>query len=160
MGAFGRVAISAATLVARVLPRAKRAPDAQEGLEHAAAGIDRELAGNLELVTMYMQTKQPAILENAAYRAWRQEVVAADAALAARLDVLYERMPDAESAMERRGPAGSVRPEDRATVQQWEGNARVVQRALRQLPASGPRSAGDRLLAWVRARVQGGTPAS
>ncbi len=158
MHALGRVAITAATLLARVVPRTRRPPTAQAQLERAAAGIDRELAGNLELITMYMQTKQPAVLENAAYRAWREEVAAADEDVAARLDVLYERMPDAESAMERRGPAGSIRPEDRATVQQWEGNARVLQRAVRGLPGSPPRSGGDRLVAWLRSHVARRTP--
>ena len=132
--------------------RAKRPAARQAALERAAAAVDREIAADLELVTMYMQTKQPAVLENAAYLAWKNEIAAADADLDARLSVLYERVPDAEAAMERRGPAGSIRPEDRATVQQWEGNARVLQRAVRELPRSRPRSPFDRLVAWVRAR--------
>ncbi len=160
MDLLGRLALAATMLVARLLPRPTRSADQQAKLERAAAGIDRELAGNLELIVMYMQTKQPAVLENAAYLVWKEQLAAADSDLAARLDVLYERLADAETAMERRGPAGSIRPEDRATVQQWEGNARVLQRGVRALPASRPRSAGDRLVAWVRARAEGRTPAA
>jgi hypothetical protein len=155
VGLPGRLAIAAARLVAALLPRPQRDPQVQVRLERAAAGIDREFAANLELVTMFMQTKQPATLENAAFLAGRAEIAAADEELAARLDVLYDGMSDAESAMERRGPAGSIRAEDRATVQHWEGSARVLQRAVRTLAASRPRSAGDRLVAWVTARVRG-----
>jgi hypothetical protein len=126
----------------------------QMRLERAVAGIDRELAGNVELVTMFMQTKQPAVLENAAYRAWQDEVHAADEVVAARLATLYDRMPDAETAMERRGPAGSISRADRETVMRWEGQARALQLDLRSLPGRGPRSAGDRLVEWVRSRVE------
>lgn len=152
MRLLGRVALGAATLVSWITPRPTRSPAEREVLGRAAAAVDRELAANVELVTMYLQTKQPAVLENNAYQAWRTEIAAADADLAVRLDVLYERLPDAETAMERRGPAGSIRPEDRATVELWEGNARVAQRAVRGLPSSRPPSAGDQLVAWVRAR--------
>lgn len=156
---LGGVALGAAGLLARIVPRRRRPPEEQARLERAVAALDRELAGDLELVTMYMQTKQPAVLDNVAYSAWREDVARADADLGSRLDVLYERLPDAESAMERRGPAGSIPPQDRATVQHWEGAARVLQRDLRALPASRPRSAADRLLAWLRARLQTRSPA-
>lgn len=156
---LGGVAIGAATLVARLAPRARRPAEQQVRLERAAAALDRELAGDLELVTMYLQTKQPVVLENAAYLSWRDEIARADEDLGSRLDVLYERMPDAESAMERRGPAGSIRSEDRAAVEQWEGAARVLQRAVRALPRSRPRSAADRLVAWLHARLQTRSPA-
>ena len=116
--------------------------------------IDRELAGNLELVTMFMQTKQAAVLDNAGYHSSREAIETADAAIAARLDRLYRAIPDAESAMERRGPAGSIPRADRDTVERWEGEARTVQRELRSLPSRRPRSAGDRLMAWVQARVE------
>jgi hypothetical protein len=44
---------------------------------------------------------------------------------------LYARIPDAESAMERRGPANSLKDEDREIVERWEGDAREAQRRLR-----------------------------
>ena len=103
---------------------------------------------------MFMQTKQPAVLENAAYGAWRDAVVSADEAIAARLATVYDAMPDAESAMERRGPAASIPRADRETVERWEGQARTVQRELRSLPGRRPRSFGDRLVDWVRARME------
>ena len=159
MHPFGRAAIALAALAARLFPARRRNPEEQARLERAAAAIDRELAADLELVTMYMQTKQPAVLENAAYGEWRDAIASVADDVGARLDVLYGRIPDAEDAMERRGPAGSIRPEDRATVQQWEGNARVLQRRLRALPATPPPSLGDRLVAWVRARLETRSPA-
>lgn len=155
MNPLGAVALALARLVARRVPRRRRSADERARLARASALVDAELAGNLELVTMYLQTKQPAVLEIATHERVRAELATADPALGARLDVLYERIPEAESAMERRGPAGSIRAEDRATVQRWEGYARQLQVALRALPASDPPSTGDRLVEWVRARVEG-----
>lgn len=154
VGVLRHVALAFARIVAKVLPRRRRSSDEQLRLERAVAGIDRELAGNLELVTMFMQTKQPAVLENAAYRAWREEVAAADEIVSARLGALYDAMADAETAMERRGPAGSISRADRETVQRWDGEARSLQRELRSLPSRPPRSAGDRLVQWVRERLE------
>ncbi len=147
-----RAVLGAATLLARAVPRKRRPAEVQARLERASAVIDRELAGNLELVSMFMQTKQAAVLENTAYAAWHAEIVAADREVGARLDVLYERIPDAESAMERRGPAGSLRPEDRDTVGHWEGEARTLQRELRRVPQLLPPSFADRWVARLRAR--------
>ena len=157
MGAVGvvrSIAIAVARAIARVLPRPRRSADGQRRLERAVAGIDRELAGNLELVTMFRQTRQPAVLENAAHHAWREEIAAADDALAARLERLYDGIDAAESAMERRGPAGSIPRADRETVDRWEGDARALQRELRLLPGRRPRGLGDRLVSWVTARVR------
>lgn len=154
MSVVARIALPAASLVARLLPRQRRPPEEQARLARAAAGVDRELAGNVELVTMYMQTKQPAVLEIAAFTAYGDDIAAADADLGRRLGALYESVPDAEDAMERRGPAGSIKNDDRAIVERWEGGARVLQREVRLLPASRPPSAGDRLVAWIRARAE------
>src|SRR5437867_7556528 len=151
--------LAAARVVAGLLPHRRRSAAEQQQLERAVAAIDREMAGNLELVTMFMQTKQPAVLENAAQQAWRPEIAAADPGLAARLDALYAAIPEAESAMERRGPAGSIRPEDRASVQRWEGEARTVGRELRRLPSTRPASWADRLLGRLRSRFPDRTPA-
>lgn len=138
------------------LPRERSAAE-RAGLARAASRIDREIAGNLELVGMFLQTKQPAVLDVEGYGAERATIAGADADLAARVDALYERLPEAESAMERRGPAGSFRGEDRAIVEGWEGEARSVQRALRALPASRPPTPGSRLLRRFRGRAGGRT---
>jgi hypothetical protein len=154
MGFVRGIALALARLLAALLPRRRRSTEEQARLSRAVAAIDRELAGNLELVTMFMQTKQPVVLENAAYQVHRREIAADDETLAARLDRLYEAMPHAESAMERRGPAGSIPRAERDTVERWEGDARTVQREVRAAPGRRPRSAGDRLVEWVRARVE------
>lgn len=130
------------------LPRRRSAAE-RARLEEAAARVDRELAGNVELVGMFLQTKQAAVLEVAAYEASRAPIVAASAEVGARLDRLYQGIAEAESAMERRGPAGSLRGEDRAIVERWEGDARALQRDLRALPASRPPAPGRRLLAYL-----------
>ena len=108
-----------------------RSAEAQRAIERAVAAIDRELAANLELTSMYDQTKQAFVLENGQWQlhgaAFARELPAAQAFAAD----LYARIPDAESAMERRGPANSVRDEDREIVERWEGDAREAQRRLR-----------------------------
>src|SRR5919197_352910 len=130
MAAVGRLIVAGARLVARLMPRRRRSAAEQARLARAVAGIDRELAGNLELVTMFMQTKQPAVLENAAMRAYRGEIAAADETTAGRLDALYDAMSEAESAMERRGPGSESSGLFRAGVHApsaigwWTGFAR------------------------------------
>jgi hypothetical protein len=151
---LGRLALALTALVARVVPRRRRSPEEQTRLERAVAAIDRELAANLELVTMFMQTRQAAVLENVAHGAWRQEIAAADPEVGARLDALYAAIPEAESAMERRGPAASFRREDRAIVERWDGEARTLQRALRRLPSARPASWADRLLVRSQRRFR------
>lgn len=147
----GPVATVATALAWLFWPR-RRSPAEQERLERATRRVERELAGNVELVGMFLQTKQPAVLELSGYREARGEIAGADAELASRLDVLYERIPDAESAMERRGPAGSLKPEDRETVHAWQGDARELQRAVRDLGERRPTSPGVRLLTSLRKR--------
>jgi len=108
-----------------------RSADAQRALERAVAAIDRELAANLELTSMYDQTKQAFVLENGQWHLHGAAVARELAAVYTFVADLYARIPDAESAMERRGPANSVREEDRDIVERWEGDAREAQRRLR-----------------------------
>ncbi|MBI3522536.1 MAG: hypothetical protein HY071_05470 [Chloroflexi bacterium] len=122
-----------------------RSAAAQLELDRAVAAVDRELAANLELSAMFDATHQAFVLENGAfaiYRATMEREI--PAAFALTLDV-YLRIPDAESAMERRGPANSLRDTDRAIVEGWEGDAREAQRALRA-------AAAERPTAWARLR--------
>lgn len=132
----------------------RRSPAEQQRLERASRRVERELAGNVELVGMFLQTKQPAVLELSGFREARGEIQAADGELAARLDVLYERIPDTESAMERRGPAGSLKTEDREAVHAWQGDARVLQREVRDLADRRPPSPGVRLVTALRDRLR------
>jgi hypothetical protein len=129
-----------------------RSPQVQAALDRAVAAVDRELAADLELTSMFDQTKQAFVLENGQWERHGsligRELPAAHAFLAD----LYLRMPAAESAMERRGPAGSLRDEDRLIVEEWEGDAREGQRRLRAEAARRPRSFLDRLIALFRAR--------
>src|SRR6266513_605193 len=50
---------------------------------------------------------------------------------AAAVAKLYDPMSLAEAAMVRRGPANSLRAEDRQLIEGWEGDAREAQRSLR-----------------------------
>lgn len=108
-----------------------RSAEAQAALGRAVAAIDRELAANLELTSMFDQTKQAFVLENGQWQIHggtvARELIAAHAFAAD----LYTRIPAAESAMERRGPANSLKDEDREIVERWEGDAREAQRRLR-----------------------------
>jgi hypothetical protein len=67
---------------------------------------------------------------------------------------LYSRMPETESAMERRGPANSLRDEDRRLIEGWEGDAREAQRILRASLRARPVSGWEA----VRARLRGRPP--
>lgn len=144
--AAGAVAYLRGTRVGR------RAPAAQARLDRAVAAVDRELAADLELMTMFDQTKQAFVLENGQFLASREvlerEVPEAYRGIAA----LYDRIPATEAAMERRGPAGSIRDEDRAIVHEWEGDAREAQRALRAAAIAPPVSRWDELTSRLRAR--------
>ncbi len=108
-----------------------RSPERRAALERAVAAIDRELAANLELAGMFDQTKQAFVLENGQWgingALVARELPAAHAFAAD----LYGRIPATESAMERRGPANSLKDEDREIVERWEGDAREAQRLLR-----------------------------
>ena len=99
----------------------------------AVEAVDRELAANLELTSMFDQTKQAVVLENGAFARYRETLERTNGPATASLTALYERIPDTETAMERRGPANSIRTEDRATIEGWEGDARAAQRSLRAM---------------------------
>src|SRR5437867_7476399 len=100
---------------------------------------------------MFDQTKQPVTLENGEFARHRATLERSARPTAAAIAALYERMSEAESAMERRGPANSLRPEDRRVIEAWEGDARVAQRSLRM--ALNPR----RTAGWIAisARLHG-----
>lgn len=98
----------------------------------AVAAVDRELAANLELMTMFDQTRQAVVLENGEFTRHRTTIDTEGGEVAVAVAALYARIPDAESAMERRGPANSLREEDRRLIEAWEGDAREAQRSLRR----------------------------
>jgi hypothetical protein len=128
-------------------------PDPQERrrLTDAVHAVDRELAANLELTTMFDQTKQAVTLENGEFARYREALERGARPAAAAVAALYEKMSAAESAMERRGPANSLRPEDRQLIESWEGDAREAQRSLRE--ALNPRPLAG--LSAVSARLHG-----
>ena len=143
---------------------ARRSPEAQAKLDAAVAAVDRELAADLEMLSMFGTTRQAVILENGQFLRHR-EVIARELPDAhAVVAGLYERIPAAESAMERRGPAGSIRDEDRAIVDEWEGDAREAQRALRAAARTAPTSSlGDliaRAIALLRRALRRVAPRS
>lgn len=120
-------------------------------MESAVAAVDRELAANLELTSMFDQTKQAFVLENGQ---WQRNAAVLEQELPevhAFAADLYARLPHAESAMERRGPANSVKDEDREVVERWEGDAREAQRRLR----AGLAAPAPGLIARLRARLLG-----
>jgi hypothetical protein len=129
-----------------------RTPAAQAELDRVVAAVDRELAADLELMSMFDTTKQAFVLENAQFLAGRdvleRELPETSIAIAA----LYEGIPATEAAMERRGPAGSIREDDRALIEAWEGDAREAQRALRAAAIAPPTSRWDELVTRLRAR--------
>jgi hypothetical protein len=106
-------------------------PARRAELAEAVAALDRELAANLELTSLFDQTKQAVVLENGQFALHRSTLERAAPDVTAPVADLYARIPDAESAMERRGPANSVREPDRRLIEDWEGDARAAQRALR-----------------------------
>ena len=108
-----------------------RSAEAQAALDRAVAAIDRELAANLELTSMFDQTKQAFVLENGQWQIHGATVARELPAAHTFAADLYARIPAAESAMERRGPANSLKDEDREIVERWEGDAREAQRRLR-----------------------------
>ena len=115
-------------------------PDERRRVGEAVNAVDRELAANLELTTMFDQTKQAVTLENGEFARHRATLERNARPAASAVAALYERMSDAESAMERRGPANSLRPEDRQLIEAWEGDAREVQRSLRAVLNTPPRA--------------------
>ena len=107
-------------------------PAGRRELAEAVNAVDRELAANLELTTMFDQTKQAVTLENGEFARYSAILARHAAPAAAAVAELYDRMSVAELAMERRGPANSLRPDDRLIIEGWEGDAREAQRALRE----------------------------
>src|SRR5439155_1442853 len=90
------------------------------------------------------QTRQPIVLENGEFARHRAALERTAPTIFTAVAELYARLAEAESAMERRGPANSLKDEDRAIVERWEGDARAAQRALREAlglkPLAGPRA--------------------
>jgi hypothetical protein len=126
-------------------------PAVRRELMDAVNAVDRELAANLELTTMFDQTKQAVTLENGEFARYSAILARHAAPAAAAVAKLYDRMSLAEMAMERRGPANSLRPEDRQLIEGWEGDAREAQRSLRESLQARP------LRGWsaVSARLSG-----
>jgi hypothetical protein len=133
-----------------------RKPDPEQRLrlERAVADLDRELAANLELTSMFDQTKRAVVLENGEFTRHRATIETGLAVASGRLADLYSRIPDTEAAMERRGPANSIRDDDRLLIETWEGDARSVQRELRDALAQPPLSP----LAMLLRRLSGVLP--
>lgn len=125
-------------------------PEQRRRLERAVADIDRELAANLELTSMFDQTHQAVVLEIGEFTRHRPTLEAGLADASGALVDLYSRVPDTESAMERRGPANTLRDDDRALIETWEGDARAAQRGLREALAAPPLSPLARLLERLR----------
>jgi len=125
-------------------------PEQRRRVERAVADVDRELAANLELTSMFDQTHQAVVLENGEFARHRATIEVSLAAAYAALSDLYSRLPETESAMERRGPANTLRDEDRALIESWEGDARAAQIALREALAAPPLSP----LAWLVERLR------
>jgi hypothetical protein len=138
--------IGAAGYLARPL---RLDPRRRAELAEAVSAVDRELAGNLELMSMFDQTKQPVVLEVGEYARHRATIGQLAARSATTVADLYNRIPEAEAAMERRGPANSIKDADRRLIEAWEGDARAAQRSLRatlkEPPVSGWRAAVARL---------------
>jgi hypothetical protein len=127
--AFAAALAAAFAWLARPLARD---PEERARLAEAVKAVDRELAANLELTSMFDQTKQAVVLENGEFARHRGVLERAAPPAASAVAALYDRMAEAEAAMERRGPANSLRPEDRRLIEGWEGDARAAQHALRE----------------------------
>lgn len=128
-------------------------PASRRELTDAVNAVDRELAANLELTTMFDQTKQAVTLENGAFARYSAVLAQHAAPAAAAIAKLYDRMSLAETAMERRGPANSLRPEDRELIEGWEGDAREAQRSLRDALGARPLRGWAAFSARLHARL-------
>jgi len=124
----------------------------RQALTEAVAAVDRELAANLELMTMFDQTRQAIVLENGEFARYRETIEREAPHVAEVVTMLYARIPDTEAAMERRGPANSLRDEDRQLIEGWEGDAREAQRNLRRSLETGPASGWPAVTARLRSR--------
>ena len=127
-------------------------PEDRARLETVAAAIDRELAANIELASLWDQTHQAVVFENAEFT--RHSVALRGLASGGfdfeLLAEVYARMPSVESAMERRGPVNSIRPEDKTVVETWEGDVREAQRWLRAAVKAPPPSIWELLATRLR----------
>jgi hypothetical protein len=134
------------------LPSRLRKPDPEvrRRLERAVADVERELAANLELTSMFDQTHQAVVLENGEFIRHGSTIEAGLAVAHGSLADLYSRIPAAESAMERRGPANTLRDDDRVLIETWEGDARAAQRQLRAELAAPPSSPFAMLIRRLR----------
>lgn len=130
-------------------------PEERQRLERAVADVDRELAANLELTSMFDQTHQAVVLENGEFTRHRAMIEVSLAAAYSALSDLYSRIPDTETAMERRGPANTLRDDDRALIETWEGDARAAQRGLREALDAPPVSAFAALVGRLRRALPG-----
>src|SRR5688572_25877707 len=149
LGAFAAVLAGGAIALGR---RPTRDPERQAALERAVAAVDRELAANLELAAIFGQTRQAFVLENGQFASHGETLEREAPAAYARAAELYGRIPTAEAAMEKRGPANSLPEADRQVVEAWEGDARALQVALRTALTERPRSALERLIARLGVR--------
>ena len=151
---FGALAaiftVSAAAALGR---RRERDPEVQAELDRAVAAVDRELAANLELAAIFGQTRQAFVLENGQFAAHAELLAREIPAAHAQAADLYHRIPAAEAAMEKRGPANSLPDADRRVVETWEGDARALQAALRHAAEARPLSALERLIARLGVRL-------
>ncbi|HUQ42514.1 MAG TPA: hypothetical protein VM052_08435 [Candidatus Limnocylindrales bacterium] len=138
-------------LLTRVLGGAR--PEDRARLAPAAAAVDRELAANIELASLWDQTHQAVTFENGEFARFRSTIEVAAPAAFAQLREVYERIPEAEAAMERRGPVNSIKPADKALVEAWEGDVRQAQRELR----SAVNAPAPSVWALLTARLRGGT---
>ncbi|TMF81599.1 MAG: hypothetical protein E6I18_02405 [Chloroflexi bacterium] len=127
-------------------------PAERRELIEAVNAVDRELAANLELTSVFDQTKQAVTLENGEFARYRETLERDAGPAAAAIAALYEGMSEAESAMERRGPANSLRPEDRSLIEGWEGDARAAQRSLRDVLRARPRAGWPAVSARLHGR--------
>lgn len=150
---IGGVAALVGAIAAYALARRpSRDPQRQAALERAVAAIDRELAANLELTAIFGQTRQAFVLENGQFQG-NGDVLEHEVPVAhVKAADLYRRIPEAEAAMEKRGPANSLPDEDRRIVESWEGDARALQLTLRAAATGRPRSALGRLIARLSVR--------
>jgi hypothetical protein len=130
-----------------------RDPARRAAFAAAAAAVDRELAANLELASMFDQTHQVALFEIGEFER-HGAALRDDQAVFAAIESVYARVAETEEAMARRGPANTIRPDDVALIERWEGDVRDAQRGLRAAVNAPPPSL------WVAliARLRGGRP--
>lgn len=153
-----RILVGAAAVLAGVAAlafgrRPSRGPAAQAELDRAVAAIDRELAADLELTTMFDQTRQALVLENGQFVLHATVLAREVPEVHDLVSALYARIPETESAMERRGPANTLKDEDRLIVEGWEGDARALQFALRAAATAPQPSPLERLIARLGGRL-------